>query len=140
PVEEVLGTAAFRQLLPYFERVLAGETVEYEELIEVAGLGNRWLHAIYSPAFGASGEIDGWVAVVVDVTARHAAEAELREADRRKDEFLAILAHELRNPLAPVMSALEILRGEGADPAQRAQAVTMMTRQVRQMVRLIDDL
>jgi PAS domain S-box-containing protein len=140
PIEEVLGPAAFRALLPHFQRVLAGETVEYEALIEVAGLGPRWLHAIYSPVPGPSGGIEGWVAVVMDVTQRHRAEFDLREADRRKDEFIAILAHELRNPLAPVLSALEILRREGSDPALRTQAVAMMTRQVQQMVRLIDDL
>ena len=65
--------------------------------------------------------------------------AELREGDRRKDEFLAVLAHELRNPLAPIRTSLEILRRnpEGA-AADRARQIA--ERQVRQMVRLIDDL
>jgi signal transduction histidine kinase/CheY-like chemotaxis protein len=65
---------------------------------------------------------------------------ELREADRRKDEFLATLAHELRNPLAPVRNALEILRIAGNDPEKAAKAREMMQRQVSQMVRLVDDL
>ena len=65
---------------------------------------------------------------------------QLREADRRKDEFLATLAHELRNPLAPIRNALEILRLAGSDPAKAKMAREMMERQVVQMVRLVDDL
>ncbi len=64
----------------------------------------------------------------------------LREADRRKDEFLATLAHELRNPLAPIRNAVEILRSPGATPEMSRRAVDMMERQLRQMVRLVDDL
>ena len=64
----------------------------------------------------------------------------LRDADRRKDEFLATLAHELRNPLAPIRNALEIMRLAGENPAAVDQARQIMDRQVRQMVRLIDDL
>jgi signal transduction histidine kinase len=71
---------------------------------------------------------------------RRRAEQALREADRRKDEFIATLAHELRNPLAPIRNALEIMRLAGNRPQALEQARNMMDRQVRQMVRLIDDL
>jgi CheY-like chemotaxis protein len=64
----------------------------------------------------------------------------LREADARKDEFLATLAHELRNPLAPVMTALEVLRHEQATSTARGEALQVIGRQVRQMARHIDDL
>ena len=63
----------------------------------------------------------------------------LQEADRRKDEFLATLAHELRNPLAPISSGLHILR-TAQSPEQSATALAIMERQVGQMVRLVDDL
>jgi CheY-like chemotaxis protein len=66
-------------------------------------------------------------------------EEALQEADRRKDEFLATLAHELRNPLAPISSGLHILRSAG-DRGQRMIALEIMERQVNQMVRLVDDL
>jgi signal transduction histidine kinase/ActR/RegA family two-component response regulator len=68
------------------------------------------------------------------------AEAQLRDTDRRKDEFLATLAHELRNPLAPIRNALQIMRLAGSDAAAVEQARGMMERQLGQMVRLIDDL
>jgi len=66
--------------------------------------------------------------------------AELQASDRRKDEFLATLAHELRNPLAPVSTALVILERGDADAATQARLVSMMRRQMRQFVHLIDDL
>jgi signal transduction histidine kinase/CheY-like chemotaxis protein len=66
--------------------------------------------------------------------------AELQATDRRKDEFLATLAHELRNPLAPVSTALVILSRGEADPATQTRLVAMMQRQMQQFVRLIDDL
>lgn len=71
---------------------------------------------------------------------RRSAEEALRVADRRKDEFLATLAHELRNPLAPLRNGLEILRLAGQDPAKAQLVREMMQRQLNQMVRLVDDL
>ena len=65
---------------------------------------------------------------------------ELREADRRKDEFLATLAHELRNPLAPIRNGLQVLRLAGASGEMVDEARAMMERQLGQMVRLVDDL
>jgi PAS domain S-box-containing protein len=65
---------------------------------------------------------------------------ELQEADRRKDEFLAMLAHELRNPMAPIRNALFVLRMPAADTAVQAQARDLIERQVLHMVRLVDDL
>ena len=74
------------------------------------------------------------------MTARKDVEDVLREADRRKDEFLATLSHELRNPLAPIRNALELLRRAGADESLRERALAITERQVQQLVRLTDDL
>jgi PAS domain S-box-containing protein len=268
-VVEVIGAQAFLQLRPYFDRVLAGHVVRYEEQVHFQGIGPRWINAIYTPTRDATGTPDGWVAVVQDITqqrqmqqalaeseerfrqlaesinevfwmadphatqilyispayervwgrscqslyeqprsfldAIHADDRErvrtaalekhsrgeatdeeyrvmrpdgsvrwirdrafpvrdaagriyrmvgiaedvtetkraqeaLHEASRRKDEFLATLAHELRNPLAPIRNAAHVLRmRELADP-QLADARDIIDRQVQQMVRLIDDL
>jgi signal transduction histidine kinase len=75
-----------------------------------------------------------------EVEQRRRAEEALRQADRRKDEFLATLAHELRNPLAPIRNALQILKLAGHDPRTSDDALALMERQLSQMVRLIDDL
>ena len=82
----------------------------------------------------------GVVSYYFDTTRLRKAEQALREADRRKDEFLATLAHELRNPLAPIRNGLQILRSAGADPAAAAQVHEMLERQVNHLVRLVDDL
>ncbi len=93
------------------------------------------------------GKFQGFVGSVFDVHERKLAEdanvhlvESLREADRRKDEFLATLAHELRNPLAPLRNGLQVLRLAGANEEMANQARTMMERQLGQMVHLIDDL
>ncbi len=78
--------------------------------------------------------------LVHEVSERQRAEDDLRAADRRKDEFLATLAHEIRNPLAPMMNALTLLRREGVAPAVREKALGILERQLRHVVRLIDDL
>ena len=75
-----------------------------------------------------------------EMAERRVAETALRAADRRKDEFLATLAHELRNPLAPMRNALELLRGGGRDAQAAQSARDMMERQLRQLVHLVDDL
>lgn len=75
-----------------------------------------------------------------EMTVRRAAEDALREADRRKDEFLATLAHELRNPLAPMLSGLQLLQLDNADASVRGKTQAVMERQLKQMVRLVDDL
>jgi signal transduction histidine kinase len=66
--------------------------------------------------------------------------AKLEQADRLKDEFLAMLAHELRNPLAPLRNAAEILRSEHAETEERGQALSILSRQIENMTRMIDDL
>jgi two-component system CheB/CheR fusion protein len=82
-----------------------------------------------------------WVGgMAIDITDRLRAEEALRESDRRKDEFLAMLAHELRNPLAPLRNALQIMKMPGVDDATLRHARDMMERQLQQMVRLVDDL
>ena len=99
----------------------------------------RWLKSYALPWFTAADEYAGHVGVSIDITEAVNAETALLEADRRKDEFLATLAHELRNPLAPISNALALIArpdGEAALP----HLLPVITRQVDYMVRLVDDL
>jgi PAS domain S-box-containing protein len=73
-----LGKDAFEALLPHFERALAGEKVSYEEEVSFQGIGRRWVSATYTPAFDGAGIVNGWVAVVADITERKLAEEEQR--------------------------------------------------------------
>ncbi len=87
-----------------------------------------------------NGDPAGGVLVVRDISHVRAVEKELKQADRRKDEFLAMLAHELRNPLAPISSATELLTMGRLDAAGVQRTAEVMRRQVRHMTGLIDDL
>jgi PAS domain S-box-containing protein len=93
-----------------------------------------------APIRDRNGNVCGAVMVFHDVTKRRRAEQALRDIDRRKDEFLATLAHELRNPLAPIRQAARILRTETATEAQKRWCQDVIDRQVQQMALLIDDL
>jgi PAS domain S-box-containing protein len=100
--------------------------------------GERWLHA-RGCTFSEDGSLRYMTGAVVDVTERKLAANALAEASRRKSEFLAILAHELRNPLAPIRSSIDALRLT-QNPTVLGNLRETMDRQVRHMVRLIDDL
>ncbi len=109
--------------------------------------GRRIYDYIFVPVFGDGGEVEAVAGTTRDVTDRKRMEDELRraaaelaEANRRKDDFLATLAHELRNPLAPLRNGLQVLRLAGGDPDAVGRSLGMMERQLAQMVRLIDDL
>lgn len=99
-----------------------------------------WVQATASLTRRADGTPEHIIAVFQDITERKHAEEALKEANRRKDEFLAILAHELRNPLAPIRNALQILSRRGEEPGIRGRFTEMMDRQLSQLVRLVDDL
>jgi PAS domain S-box-containing protein len=99
----------------------------------------RWFQAKGSPRYSETGEFLGYVGCSVDVTDIKNTEDLLKEADRRKDEFLATLAHELRNPLAPIRNALRVLRLSNSSES-RDRAHAMLERQVEHMVRLVEDL
>jgi len=93
-----------------------------------------------APIIDDRGGILGVVVVFRDATGARAAEQALRDADHRKNEFLAVLAHELRNPLAPIRQASHIARSAAATPAQIGWSTGVIERQVGHMARLLDDL
>lgn len=100
----------------------------------------RWLLTNGKVIFGDDGKPLRMLGATVDVTERRTAEEALQEAARRKDEFLAMLAHELRNPLAPILNGVQILRRLGPPEPVLIQQGEMIERQVIHMKRLLDDL
>jgi len=139
PVGEVIGEDDWRELRPLVERALRGERVEYERCARFAA-GERWIYSVMEPTRDPSGTPNGVVAVVSDIHDRKLMEETLRQAERRKDEFLATLAHELRNPLAPIRNAVAILGKKDALDPELSWSREVIERQVEQMSRLIDDL
>jgi signal transduction histidine kinase/ActR/RegA family two-component response regulator len=124
------GSDSFRQYVAVCENV---ETREFEVLMHHEGVA-QWFRCVASPL---RGSVALWFN---DITARKNDERQLQEADRRKDEFLATLAHELRNPLAPIRQASAVSRLAQATEAQKRWSHEVIERQVRHMALLLDDL
>jgi len=115
---------------------------DWDRELRVRGVDGLW-HPVLSrgvPVRNEQGEVVAWAGISLDISRLKQVEEELRETDRRKDHFLAVLAHELRNPLAPVRNALHILKITAPDSAAAAEARDMAERQVHHLTRLVDDL
>ena len=100
----------------------------------------RWIASLGTPRYSATGEFLGMIGTSRDTTDEHLAVATQQEAARQKDEFIAVLAHELRNPLAPVRTSIGLLRARGSTDPLLARCRDVIDRQVTQMARLLDDL
>jgi signal transduction histidine kinase/ActR/RegA family two-component response regulator len=122
------------------------------ELVAEGGSGKLLLHAFHADGHGIwldyrcesvhgpDGRVTALRGSMQDISERVRAEEALRQADQRKNEFLAMLAHELRNPLAPISSGAQLLGQEGMDPARTRQISAIIARQARHMAGLVDDL
>jgi PAS domain S-box-containing protein len=122
-------------------RLRRGERIEHYETIRRSKHGRLInISLAISPIRDRRGRIIGASKVARDITAWKKAEEALHEANRRKDEFLAMLAHELRNPLAPIHNAVQVLHARTPPVPELQWARDVMDRQVHQMTRLVDDL
>jgi PAS domain S-box-containing protein len=129
------------------ERRKQGITEQHDFRFRCRNGADLWTIVSTNPILNETGEFAGALAMITDVTERKRLEEELRqraealaEADRRKDEFLAMLAHELRNPLAAIWGALHLARVSETDELRRQTALDAVERQVRHQTRLVDDL
>jgi len=111
----------------------------FEESLPHAG-ENRVYLTSKAPWVDRSGQVLGVSGISQDITQRKALEESVRESDDRKGRFIAMLAHELRNPLAPLTAALEILRSPNVPPHRVDRLVTIMERQLSALLRLVDDM
>ena len=100
----------------------------------------KTVHISAAPVLDELGVVMGGVIVQIDITDHMRAEAALRQADRHKDEFMATLGHELRNPLGPIRSAVHILKSRHTDDPVLIRAQEVIERQTKHMTRLVDDL
>jgi PAS domain S-box-containing protein len=127
--------------LPMQVSARTGQEVRGAELTLLFNDGRvRHIYGNTAPLHDKDGRVRGAVGAFIDVTERKQAENALLEADRRKNEFIATLAHELRNPLSPIRNAASLLRLTGANPQTHARAIEIIERQTSHMAHLLDDL
>lgn len=122
-----------------WEAGLRGEPYDIEHRI-VANGQVKWVREKAYLEFNDAGELRGGFGITQNITSRKQAELALQESDRRKDEFLAMLAHELRNPLASIRSAAQVLRLTGSKEPVLERASAIIEKQVHQLGHLVNDL
>jgi PAS domain S-box-containing protein len=117
-----------------------GESYEIEYRLRHRSGEYRWVLGRALPVRGEHGEIVRWMGTCTDIHELKRVRDELLATNRRKDDFLAMLAHELRNPLAPISTAAHLLKVASSDPAKVERSADIIERQVRHMTELVDDL
>jgi PAS domain S-box-containing protein len=141
PITTIIPLELQPEEVEILARLRRGERIDHYETVRVAKDGRRIDIALtVSPIRGEDDTIIGASKIARDITERKRQERALREADRQKDEFLATLAHELRNPLAPICAAAELLRNAKSLAPELRAATAILERQARQMTHLVDDL
>ena len=151
---ESIGPEAYESLRPYIEIALSGKPVELEVEVPYAAIGRHFMHSSYAPEFDSSGKVVGFVAAIADISQRKWAEQEIarlladersarevaEHATRAKDEFLAIVSHELRSPLNSILGWNRLLRSQWRDNPEIAKVAEAVERSGKAQLQLIEDL
>ena len=147
PAREALPEVANQGFFELLDQVyqsgqpFVGHAVPLRVQREAGGpLEERFVDFVYQPIRGPKGDVEGIFVEGSDVTMRKRVEDELRAANRQKDQFLAMLAHELRNPLAPITTAAQLLQRGTLTPERARQASDIIVRQAEHMTDLVNDL
>ncbi|MGA7538953.1 MAG: ATP-binding protein [Steroidobacteraceae bacterium] len=141
PITTIIPPELRAEEAEFLIRLRRGERIEHHDTVRTAKDGRPIEVALtISPIRDESGAIIGASKIARDTAAQKRAERALREADRRKDEFLALLGHELRNPLSPISTASELLSRTLAHDASAQVSINMIKRQAAHLTRLVDDL
>lgn len=135
PLRELYGEEVYRTLQPYAQRALAGETVQFQRRQARRGGGAIDLDVTYIPRRGALGEVEGFYALLTDIT-------ELKRLDRMKSEFVSTVSHELRTPLTSIRGSLGILAGGVAGPlSDKVRSfIDIAKDNCERLIRLINDI
>ncbi|MBD2259430.1 response regulator [Pseudanabaena sp. FACHB-2040] len=153
-LREVLGEAAYSATRPYIEQALSGQQVTFEHQVTLKNRGVRYISATYVPRYGKEGRIEGFVALITDISDRkqheqereqllareRTARAEAEAANRLKDEFLAIVSHELRTPLNSILGWSHLLLNRKLDEASTVKGLKTIWRNGNLQNKLIDDI
>ena len=153
-IPEVVGEETYRSFSRHVEAVLRGNPVEFEVEIPHAAIGKQFMHCSYAPEFDAHGKVVGFVAAITDITERKRTEEEIarllaeeqaarevaEQATRAKDEFLAVVSHELRSPLNAILGWNSMLRSQRGDDPYIARVIETIERNGRAQLQLIEDL
>jgi PAS domain S-box-containing protein len=155
-IQDVIGAKGFEEIRPYMERVLSGEEVSYTAPVHFRTAAERWIHAVYMPAFSETGSVEGWTAVVTDVTEtkKHEAQvlkrneelaranAELARANEDLNQFAFSASHDLQEPLRMISAYSQLLvkgyRGD-LDP-EAAECLEYIVEGTQRMRELLSDL
>ena len=161
PIADIMGHKGLSTIMPYIQRVLAGETVIYESPVDFEDVGTRYLSVVYTPDRNESGDVVGWVGSIVDQTdmrksqadlaaalkererlleSERAARIEAEQATRVKDEFLATLSHELRTPLNAILGWIRLIEKNPADKNLLRDGIPIIARNAKVQMDLIADL
>jgi len=152
-LKEVLGESVYQSILPYVEIALSGRETSYETQVPHSDGSNHTTSVTYVPHINQQGKVEGFVALVQDITDRkraekdkelllqweQAARSQAEAANRTKDEFLATLSHELRTPLNAILGWIQLLRCRNLDQDTTNIALETIDRNSRALAQLIED-